>query len=65
MPEKATLTYGDKTVELPIIEGTEGERAIDIRLIFSEAIIIGWMTFSANGPVSFSLGTEYSSPGIV
>mgnify|MGYP001034846025 CR=1 FL=1 len=27
----ATLTYDGKTIELPIVEGTEGERAIDIR----------------------------------
>ena len=30
MPEKAMLTVGDTTIELPIVEGTEGERAIDI-----------------------------------
>ncbi len=31
MPEKAILTIGDRQLELPIIVGTEGERAIDIR----------------------------------
>jgi citrate synthase len=30
MPEKAILTIGDQKIELPVIEGTEGERAIDI-----------------------------------
>ncbi len=30
MSEKAVLTFGDKKIELPILEGTEGERAIDI-----------------------------------
>ena len=30
MPEKAILTVGDKQYELPIITGTEGERAVDI-----------------------------------
>ena len=30
MAEKAELRLGDKTIELPIIEGTEGERAVDI-----------------------------------
>ena len=30
MSEKATLTYGGKTLEMPVIEGAEGERAIDI-----------------------------------
>src|SRR5512133_3856137 len=29
-PKTATLTLGDKTVELPITVGTEGEHAIDI-----------------------------------
>ncbi|MBF0474580.1 MAG: citrate synthase [Deltaproteobacteria bacterium] len=28
--EKATLTVGGKTIELPVLEGTEGEKAIDI-----------------------------------
>jgi citrate synthase len=30
MPEHAILTIGDKQYELPILEGTEGERAVDI-----------------------------------
>jgi citrate synthase len=30
MPDKATLTIGDKQIELPILTGSEGERAIDI-----------------------------------
>ncbi len=30
MTEKATLTYGGKTLELPVVQGTEGEIAIDI-----------------------------------
>lgn len=30
MPDKAVLTIGDKRLELPILEGTEGERALDI-----------------------------------
>src|ERR1700712_5351915 len=30
MSETAQLKIGDKTFELPIIEGTEGEKAIDI-----------------------------------
>jgi citrate synthase len=30
MSDKAILTVGDQRIELPLIEGTEGERAIDI-----------------------------------
>ena len=30
MPEKATLIVGQKKIELPVIEGTEGERAVDV-----------------------------------
>ena len=30
MSGTAQLTIGDKTYDLPIIEGTEGEKAIDI-----------------------------------
>ena len=30
MPDKATLCIGDQKIELPVIEGTEGERAIDV-----------------------------------
>jgi citrate synthase len=36
MPENAQLRIGDKTIDLPIVEGTEGERAIDIRNLRSE-----------------------------
>jgi citrate synthase len=37
MPEKAILTLGDKQYELPIIEGSEGERAIDITQLRSRS----------------------------
>ena len=30
MTRTATLTFGDQTIELPVIEGTEGELALDI-----------------------------------
>jgi citrate synthase len=30
MPENAVLIIGDRKIELPILEGTEGERAIDV-----------------------------------
>ena len=30
MPESAKLIYGDRQIELPVIEGSEGERGIDI-----------------------------------
>ncbi|MFW6171564.1 MAG: citrate/2-methylcitrate synthase, partial [Planctomycetota bacterium] len=36
MADKAILTVGDKQVELPIITGTEGERAIDMRQLRQE-----------------------------
>jgi citrate synthase len=40
--EKAELRLGDKTTELPIIEGTEGERAIDIAKLRGET---GYITY--------------------
>ena len=36
MSESAELRLGDKTISLPIIEGSEGERAIDISKLRSE-----------------------------
>ena len=30
MMPTATLTYGDKKIELPVVEGSEGELGIDI-----------------------------------
>ncbi|HMA96549.1 MAG TPA: citrate synthase [Polyangiaceae bacterium] len=35
-PKTATLTLGDKTVELPVMVGTEGEHAIDIEKLRSQ-----------------------------
>jgi citrate synthase len=35
--QTATLTIGDKTFELPIVEGTEGEKAIDIAKLRAES----------------------------
>jgi citrate synthase len=40
MSETAELIVGDQTYELPIIEGTEGERAIDISRLRQEAGLI-------------------------
>ena len=42
MPERAILTVGDKQYELPIITGTEGERAVDITKLRDQT---GLMTF--------------------
>lgn len=36
MTEKAILTLGDKQIELPIIEGTEGERSIDMSQLLAK-----------------------------
>jgi citrate synthase len=44
MGEKAELRIGDKVYQLPIIEGSEGERAIDIRKLRSET---GYITLDA------------------
>ena len=34
--DTATLTIGDKTVELPILEGTDGPRVIDVRKLYAQ-----------------------------
>lgn len=36
MPENAKLTLGDHTVQLPLIVGTEGEKAVDISALRSQ-----------------------------
>ena len=40
MGESAQLRVGDKTIDLPIVEGTEGERALDIRNLRSATGLI-------------------------
>ena len=40
MSEKAILTIGDQRIELPVIEGTEGERAIDITKLRDQSGLI-------------------------
>jgi citrate synthase len=40
MPEKATLIVGKQKIELPILVGTEGERAIDITRLRDETGLI-------------------------
>ncbi|MBS3809788.1 MAG: citrate (Si)-synthase, partial [Desulfobacterales bacterium] len=42
MSEYATLTVNGKTIELPVIEGSEGEKAVDIRKLRAET---GHITF--------------------
>jgi len=41
---KATLTLDGRTIELPIVEGTEGEKAIDIRALRAET---GYITLDS------------------
>src|SRR5260221_5529505 len=36
MPHAGNLTVGDKTIELPVIEGTEGELGLDITKLRAE-----------------------------
>ena len=40
MADSAELRVGDQTIQLPILEGTEGERALDIRNLRSETGLI-------------------------
>jgi citrate synthase len=42
MADKAQLRLGDQTIELPILIGSEGERAIDVRSLRSQT---GYITF--------------------
>lgn len=42
MGEKAVLSMGDRQIELPVITGTEGEKAIDVRQLRNET---GYITF--------------------
>ncbi|MFP4158585.1 MAG: citrate synthase [Desulfobacterales bacterium] len=42
MTEYATLTVNGKTIQLPVVEGTEGEKGIDIRSLRAES---GYITF--------------------
>jgi len=42
MEKKATLLIGDQSIELPIIEGTEGEMAVDIRQLRAKT---GYITY--------------------
>ena len=48
MTETAKLTYGGKTYELPVIEGTEGEKGIDISRLRQESGLITLDTGYAN-----------------
>jgi len=41
-PQKAVLTIGDKQIELPVLVGTEGERAIDITRLREQT---GYITY--------------------
>ena len=55
MSESAELRLGDKTITLPIIEGSEGERAIDISQLRSET---GYITLDPGFANSGSCQSE-------
>lgn len=63
MSEKATFTYGGKTLELPVIKGTEGEIAIDIAKLRAQTGLVtidpGYMnTGSCQSSVTFIDGDQ-------
>ncbi len=63
MGETVTLTYNDKTIELPVIVGSEGEVAVDITHLRSETGIItldpGYAnTGSCTSAITFMDGEE-------
>jgi len=66
MAEKAQLKLGDKTIELPVIVGSEGEHAIDITKLRSES---GYITldpgFANTGSCSSSITFIDGEKGIL
>ena len=63
MSESVKLTYGDKEYQLPLIEGTEGEKAIDISKLRQETGLItldsGYAnTGSCTSSITFMDGEE-------
>jgi citrate synthase len=48
MAEKAILTIGDRKIELPIMEGSEGERAVDITRLREQSGLIAYDPGLAN-----------------
>ena len=63
MSETAKLTLGEQTIELPIVEGTEGEKAVDITKLRSQTGYItldnGYMnTGSCTSDITFLNGEK-------
>ncbi|RMD75988.1 MAG: citrate (Si)-synthase, partial [Lentisphaerae bacterium] len=63
LPEKARLIIGDQTIELPVVEGTEGERGIDIGVLRKETGLVtldpGFVnTASCTSNITFINGEE-------
>ena len=59
----ATLSYDEKTYELPLLEGTEGERAIDIRSLRADTGLVAYdpaygNTGSCSSGITFINGEE-------
>jgi len=54
MTKKATLTIGDQTIELPIIESTEGDCAIDIQKLRAETGMVTYDPSLGNTSVCIS-----------
>ena len=51
----ATLTIDGKTIELPILEGTEGPKVIDVRKLYSET---GMFTYDPSYTSTASCDSE-------
>ena len=39
MADTAKITIGDKSVELPVLQGTDGPPVVDIRKLYGAAIV--------------------------
>ena len=69
MERTARLTFGDQTIELPVIEGSEGELGVDITSLRAQTGLItldpGFANTGATRAASLSLMVRTASSAIV
>ena len=66
-PKTAKLTIGDREIDLPVLQGTEGELAVDIRRLRSETGVITYdpglgNTGSCQSEITFLDGEQGRAP---
>ena len=62
LTDPATVKFGDQSIDLPVLRGTEGETAIDISVLRGKTGAIIGLVVGSGGAIAASKGDDVELP---